>query len=200
MNARRLLPLLFLALSLCACAAPRNNVVLLLPDPDGHVGHVEVRNAAGAAQLDKAGDAVRIPGPGIAPTAPAALAPEERERLFGAAERALPERPARFVQYFESDSTRLTRESQALLAEVLATARRRDSRDVSVVGHASRQGDEALNIALSRRRAEHVRDLLVKAGLEPYSLEVTSHGSANPLVQSRRHNEPRNRRVEVTVR
>jgi len=200
MNARPLLPLLLLALFLLpGCAKPRN-VVQLLPDPDGHVGQVVVTNQAGSAQLVQAGAAVRVADAKSAPTAPEALSTEESEALFGMARRALPEKPVRFILYFDSETTRLTPESQALVPKVLATAKERDSHDIAVVGHASAAGDANYNIEISRRRAESVRKLLVKAGLPPEGIEVASHGSANPLVISSNPHEPKNRRVEITVR
>lgn len=200
MTARPLvLPLLLALLLLPGCAKPRN-VVQLVPDPDGHVGQVVVTNQAGSAQLVQAGTAVRVADAKSAPSAPEALSAEESEALFGAARRALPEKPVRFILYFDSETTRLTAESQALVPKVLATAKERDSRDIAVVGHASAAGDANYNIEISRRRAESVRKLLVKAGLTPEGIEVASHGSANPLVSSGNPHEPRNRRVEITVR
>lgn len=194
-----LLAALVLLPLLAGCGKPRN-VVLLLPDADGHVGQVSVTNTAGEARLTQAGTAVRVAGAKSAPAAPEALSEAETEALFGPARRALPEKPVRFVLYFDSETTRLTRESQLLLPQVLAAAKERDSRDIAVVGHASAAGDAGYNIDISRRRAESVRRLLVKAGLPPEGIEVASHGSANPLVVSANPHEPRNRRVEVTVR
>lgn len=200
MRARPLLLLLLLAfLTLPGCAKPRN-VVQLMPDPDGHVGQVVVTTQAGSAQLVQSGSAVRVADAKSAPSAPETLSAEESETLFGAARRALPVKPVRFILYFDSETTRLTPESQALVPKVLATAKERDSRDIAVVGHASAAGDANYNIEISRRRAESVRKLLVKAGLTPEGIEVASHGSANPLVVSGNPHEPRNRRVEITVR
>ena len=188
----------FLLLSATACA--QKSVVLLLPDPGGHVGTVTVTNEKGAQTLTLAGTATRIESGKTAPEAPAALSAEEQEKLFGAALRALPPPPVRFLLYFTSDGVQLTPESQALLPKVLATTRERMPLDVSVVGHASAIGDEKYNVELSHRRAVTVRDLLVKVGVPREAFEVTSHGSRNPLVISSNPNEPKNRRVEVTVR
>jgi len=203
MNARgqilSLLAILMLAGLLAACAKPRN-VVQLLADPDGHVGVVRVHTAMGEAELKQAGCAVRVADEKSAPTAPEDLTEAESDALFGMAKRALPTKPVTFRLYFENEGTRLTPESLALLPKVLETARERASKDISVVGHASRQGDEGLNIALSRRRAEYVAVQLEKAGIDRADLDITSHGSANPLIISRRMNEPKNRRVEITVR
>ena len=194
---RTTLPLCLLLLA--ACAKP-TNVAQLLPDPDGHVGVVHVTTRGGALDLTGSGDAVRIGDADKAPGPTIRLTDAEAEQLFGAAERALPDRPVKFLLYFENEGTRLTPESHALLPQVLATVRRRGSRDVAVVGHASKQGDERLNIDLARRRAEVVAGLLKNAGLSAADIEVTSHGSANPLVVNHRKNDPRNRRVEITVR
>ncbi|PKN09752.1 MAG: OmpA family protein [Deltaproteobacteria bacterium HGW-Deltaproteobacteria-8] len=198
MRAARLLPLLLFVLVLSACGKSKN-VVLLLPDPDGHVGSVVVTNAQGSQVLTQAGTATRT-APKAAPTPPEVLSAQEQEELFGPALRALPTRPVRYILYFMSDGVQLTSESKAQLPQVLDTARERQSRDIAVVGHASKAGDEGYNIELSRRRAETVRKLLVKDGLPQEAFEVTSHGSANPLVQSSNPHEPKNRRVEITIR
>ena len=51
------------------------------------------------------------------------------------------------------------------------------------------------------RRAQAVAALLTKEGIDPSILEITSHGKDNPLVPTADQVfEPRNRRVEVTVR
>ncbi|MBU1230033.1 MAG: OmpA family protein [Proteobacteria bacterium] len=198
MSSQRLLSFLVAVLLISACGKNRN-VVLLLPDPDGHVGSVVVQNDLGSQTLAQAGTATRL-SPKAAPSAPETLSPAEQEQLFGPAQRAMPSRPVKFILYFVSDSVQLTSESQALLPTVLASAAERKTQDIAVVGHSSKSGDEAYNMDLSRRRAETVRRLLVKSGLEPGIFEVTSHGSANPLILSASPHEPRNRRVEVTVR
>lgn len=188
---------LFSVLLLSGCGS--KNVVLLLPDPDGHVGSVVVTNAQGSQVLTQAGTATRI-APKAAPSKPEALSAAETEQLFGPAKRALPAKPVRYVLYFVSDGVQLTPESRADLPKVLATVRERESHDISVVGHASKAGDEAFNLDLSRRRAEAVRKILVKDGLPPEIVEVTSHGSANPLVVNNNPYEPKNRRVEISIR
>ena len=201
MRTARLIPLALFALlsvqMLSGCGT--KNVVLLLPDPDGHVGSVVVTNDQGSQTLTQAGTATRI-GSKAAPSKPEILSAAETEQLFGQAQRALPAKPARYILYFESDGVLPTPESKADLPKVLATVRERQSHDISVVGHASKAGDEAFNLDLSRRRAEAVRKILVKDGLPAGIIEVTSHGAANPLVISNNPHEPRNRRVEITIR
>jgi len=121
--------------------------------------------------------------------------------LAGPALAALPKPPARFILYFEHDSADLTAESQALLQKVLGTIRDRAPVDVSVVGHTDTVGKKEYNYALSLRRAKTVASFLIKKGVDPSVLHITSHGKDNPLVPTGDQvPEPRNRRVEITVR
>ena len=62
-------------------------------------------------------------------------------------------------------------------------------------------GDPRANLALGLKRAISVRNMLVAAGLAPSTIEVASHGEADLLVKTPDNTpEPRNRRVEITVR
>jgi len=70
-----------------------------------------------------------------------------------------------------------------------------------VVGHTDTMGDAKTNLALGLKRAISVREILVQAGLAAGTVEVTSHGEADLLVKTANNTpEPRNRRVETTVK
>jgi outer membrane protein OmpA-like peptidoglycan-associated protein len=70
-----------------------------------------------------------------------------------------------------------------------------------VVGHTDTVGDKLYNYKLSLKRARALASLLVSKGVDRSILEITSHGKDNPLVPTGDQvSEPRNRRVEVTVR
>jgi outer membrane protein OmpA-like peptidoglycan-associated protein len=131
---------------------------------------------------------------------------EEREinDVFGAALSALPDPSSRFISfilYFENDTTALTPESKALLAEVLTMIRNLKSNEVYVMGHTDLVGTETYNARLSSRRANSVRDLFVSRGIEPDTLFVSFYGKTRPLVPTENEvPEPRNRRVEVFLR
>jgi outer membrane protein OmpA-like peptidoglycan-associated protein len=72
---------------------------------------------------------------------------------------------------------------------------------VLVIGHTDTVGTRASNIVLGMRRAELLRKLLVEAGLDSSLIEIASHGEADLLVPTGDEvAEPRNRRVEITVR
>jgi outer membrane protein OmpA-like peptidoglycan-associated protein len=201
------------ALLLAACAATRpqasapppppepKNAVVLLADADGKVGQVIVSNPAGSTTLDRAMTATRILDVGSAPTAPATMSAAEVEATFGAALSAQPPPPRHFILYFEPASSDLTAASRSEFPLIVAAVREYASVDTSVVGHSDTAGDARANLELSLRRALAVGALLVAEGLDAASLDITSHGEANPLVATGDNvSEPRNRRVEVTVR
>jgi OOP family OmpA-OmpF porin len=61
-------------------------------------------------------------------------------------------------------------------------------------------GTDAYNKALSLRRAQAVRDYLVKAGLPAGILSVEGHGKSLPLVRgSSEAARAKNRRVELGI-
>jgi len=183
-----------------AAAEPRN-AVLLLSDADGKTGRVVVTNQAGSRTLDRAGTATRILDAATAPTEPAAMDAAEIEATFGAALSAQPPAPRHFTLYFEQGSTTLTPGSRGEVPVIVETVREYASVDTSVVGHSDTSGDARTNMELSLRRALAVGALLTAGGIDPGALDITSHGEADPLVPTGDNvAEPKNRRVEVTVR
>jgi outer membrane protein OmpA-like peptidoglycan-associated protein len=84
---------------------------------------------------------------------------------------------------------------------VLETIRERAPVDISVVGHTDTVGKKEYNYGLSMKRAKAVASILVAKGIDPSVIDITSHGKDNPLVPTGDQvPEPRNRRVEITVR
>ncbi len=83
----------------------------------------------------------------------------------------------------------------------MAAIQARESVDVSVVGHCDTMGDDQYNLKLSRQRAAGVARWLIDHKVSPGIIEITSHGKRRLLVPTGDQvAEPRNRRVEVTVR
>ena len=122
-------------------------------------------------------------------------------RVFGDTLAALPLAPQSAVLYFRFESDQLTPESEALLPKVLEAAVSRPAPEVLVVGHTDTAGDPASNRTLGLNRAAAVRGLLVNAGLDAALVDVVSHGESVLLVVTPDDTpEPRNRRVEITVR
>jgi outer membrane protein OmpA-like peptidoglycan-associated protein len=180
---------------------PGQTLTVLLPDSDGNtVGRATVSNASGRANLETARDSTLVSA--SEPPAPVAVLSEsEIRRIFQDALSALPLPPQRFTLYFRFESNELTDESRAMLPEIRKAITERPVPDLVVVGHTDTTGTRAANFALGRTRALMVRALLVAAGLDPAVIDVTSHGESEPLVQTADGTpEPRNRRVEISVR
>lgn len=200
--------LVLLALQGCASAPapPAPAIVLiLLPDDAGHAGPIMVSGAGGELVLTRAGDAVRVSTRPEQPTAPFAMPPDDVARVFGPAIAARPGPPARFLLYFEDDSDILTAESRTRLGEVVRSVVDRRAVDVSIVGHTDTVGTRAYNFRLGLRRAlrvqEAIRALPVDEAIVQPTIRVDTHGKDAPLVATGDNvAEPRNRRVEVTVR
>jgi outer membrane protein OmpA-like peptidoglycan-associated protein len=174
---------------------------VLAPDDQGRGGAITVENEKGSQTLDKEGQGVVVGGPGQAPEAPREVAPEDMKKWFGAAMEAAPEPPRVFTLLFFTGTADLTPESEEKVPGILAAIRERDSKDISVVGHSDRKGSEEMNWKLSLERAQAVHGILVERGVPETIIETTSHGENNPVVPTADDvSEPRNRRVEVTVR
>jgi outer membrane protein OmpA-like peptidoglycan-associated protein len=179
-------------------------MIVLLPDQDGKGGVITVTTKGGSQILDKPGYAIEVEDLNKPPIAPKRVEEKEITDVFAPALSALPDAANRFILfilYFERDTTKLTHESNDLLAEVQRTIKSRKSKEVYVVGHTDLVGTEAYNARLSSRRANYVRDLLVSSGIKPKTLFVSFYGKARPLVPTKDEvPEPRNRRVEIIVR
>jgi outer membrane protein OmpA-like peptidoglycan-associated protein len=179
---------------------PRDTVVLVPDDEDGSVGRLQITAGAATVELTHANEAT-FAASGHAPSAPTIMPEDEVQRLFGAAVSAQPEAPRHFNLYFELGGDTLTAESNAMVAEVIATVKARPAPEVSAAGHTDTTGAADANVQLALRRAEVIRNLLVAAGLERGLIEVISYGESSPLVATPDNTaEPRNRRVEVAIR
>lgn len=66
-----------------------------------------------------------------------------------------------------------------------------------VEGHASTEGHEVYNVALSQKRAQSVVAYLNKQGVESSKVEVLAYGSSKPLINGNKEEQAPNRRVEI---
>jgi len=179
----------------------KQNVFVLLPDPDGRPGGITVGNSAGSQVLGEPYQAIRVERSDLAPSPPFAMDQADVRRRFGAALDILPAREVQFMLYFQTSTDVLTAESEALLPAIFDAIRERHSTDVAVTGHTDTTGDPASNYQLGLRRAQMVAGFLTARGLAASDLFVASHGEADLLVKTARGvAEQRNRRVEVIVR
>lgn len=187
-------------LLLVGCARPmRDDLYVLMPDKDGKTGVLSVESGGQQAVLDKPFASARVTEPGR--VAVGAVTEQEARRAFGAALDAQPARPISFLLYFLEGRDELTPDSRLLLGRIVDEIARRPAPEIVVIGHTDRVGAVPFNDALSFRRAERVRDELVKVGIAAERIRVEGRGEREPLVPTVDEvAEPRNRRVEISVR
>jgi outer membrane protein OmpA-like peptidoglycan-associated protein len=183
---------------------PKEDVFILLPEPDGKVGAIRVTNAGGSQILDKSGDTTRVKDFNRPPSAPQPLDEKEIGGIFAEAIAAQPDLSPRFVSFtlwFESDKTKLTDPSKKALPEILRAVKIRQSREIHIVGHTDRVGTDLHNLKLSSRRANFVKDFFLSKGIKSSVLLVSALGESKPLVYTEDGvAEPINRRVEIMIR
>ena len=101
---------------------------------------------------------------------------------------------------FEFDKAELRPEDRELLSRIAGILMTSHDYTISVNGHTDDVGSEAYNRTLSERRAQAVRDYLVRSGLSAEILSVEGHGKALPLVPGRSDAaRAKNRRVELGI-
>jgi outer membrane protein OmpA-like peptidoglycan-associated protein len=182
---------------LAGCAS--RDLVVVLPERDGHVGAVMV-GPAGPDQvvLDRAYAAAH-PGPNGARPFTSNSAKVDRE--FGPALAALPAPPATFRLYFLNDSTEMTPNARENFEKVFAEIAHRPAPEIVVTGHTDTVGKPEDNDKLSYDRAAAIAELFAARGVPRDSITVAGRGDRELLIPTADQvPEPRNRRVEITVR
>ena len=180
-----------------------DEMVVLLPGADGKTGALVVTHAGHEATLDNAYATARVKDPGQLERSQAdATAVRE---AFAPALSAQPPRPVTFTLYFLGDSDNFTPESKVELQKIFPEIAAHPAPEIVVIGHTDRVGTVPYNDALSLRRAERVRNDLVQylrqVGIAPERITVAGRGEREPIVPTEDEVvEPRNRRVEFTVR
>jgi outer membrane protein OmpA-like peptidoglycan-associated protein len=176
-----------------------DELVVVLPSADGHVGSVLVERQRQKVVLNQAYAASRIVD-GSVPQAGRLSAGDVRAD-FAAVLMALPDRPKSFRVYFLEGTDEFTAESRVEFDRILLELSGRGAPDVVVTGHTDRVGNTPYNDRLSLQRAERVRGELVRLGIPESRIRIAGRGEREPLIATDDEiPEPRNRRVEINVR
>jgi outer membrane protein OmpA-like peptidoglycan-associated protein len=185
-------------LVLTGCAT-RNDLVVLLPGKGPTPGAVTVTSGEETRTLDQPYAAASVSRPGS--VSGEKTSEGEVRKTFGPALEAQPGRPVSFYLYFLRDTDQFTPESQQVVTQIFAEIARRPAPEIVIIGHTDRVGSVQYNDTLSLRRAERVRDELVKRGIPKARILVAGRGAREPEVTTPAGvSEPRNRRVEINVR
>ena len=123
------------------------------------------------------------------------------ERLFGDVLEACRPPPRHFTLYFKFESEELTDESRRLVQDVLQAVKSAPVPDVVAIGHTDTTGTTASNVELGTAPRQRRAGAAGQRRPDAAAVDVASHGEAELLVQTADGVfEPRNRRVEITVR
>lgn len=187
-------------LLLSACGAPKN-LFVLMPNSDGTVGKISVKNDAGEQIVTSAGTGVKVKGVDTAPAPPKPVSDKYVQETFMNAINATPQPAIRFSLQFEFGTTILIETSQALLPEIIVTVKEWEHCDVRIIGHADAMGPTPENWELGLQRAKTVKQILVDQGIDTDRIEAISHGETDLLISTPDGvGEPKNRRAEVFVK
>ena len=102
--------------------------------------------------------------------------------------------------HFSLDSSELNADSREALAANSEIMRAHAGLSVDIEGHCDDRGTTDYNLALGQKRAESIRDYLVRQGISKARLTATSYGKERPLATG--HTETawsQNRRAEFRV-
>jgi hypothetical protein len=102
-----------------------------------------------------------------------------------------------FVVFFLSKSTTLSAEAKFVISQVPAVLAERPGH-VQIEGHSD--GSEGEDLTLSERRADAVKDELIRLGVETDAIEAKGYGFAQPSKETASGTpEPVNSRVVILV-
>jgi OmpA-OmpF porin, OOP family len=174
--------------------------VTLLPDSSGSVGAVVIKTTTEEQRLDTA-----FATADVTPKGRIILGRDDAAAVrakYATTLAALPPKPVSFTVYFVFGSDiELTPESRPVLDQLKAALLSRPAPEIMVIGHTDRVGKLEDNDALSLRRAQSVRSILVALGLLEATFEVAGRGEREPLVPTADDvAEEKNRRVEINLR
>ena len=86
------------------------------------------------------------------------------------------------------------------LSSVVTLLKKQLHRKIRIEGYTDSSGSESVNLDLSQRRADAVRDFLIENGISPRRITARGYGEATSVASNTTIAEQReNRRVEVSV-
>ena len=100
--------------------------------------------------------------------------------------------------FFDFDKYELKPESFPELNRLVKLLKENKEIKVRIEGHTDIVGTDAYNLTLSRKRAEAVRNYLVRHGISKKRIKVKGYGSSKPIADnSTEEGKAKNRRVEI---
>ena len=108
--------------------------------------------------------------------------------------------PPSFMVFFDWDRSNLSQQALTTIQQAANAFKTKGNARITATGHTDTSGPEAYNMALSLRRANAVKDALVRDGVPAQAITVVGMGEKGLLVPTGDNvREPQNRRVEIVI-
>ena len=108
--------------------------------------------------------------------------------------------PPSFMVFFDWDRSNLSQQALTTIQQAANAFKSKGNARITATGHTDTSGPESYNMALSLRRANAVKDALVRDGVPAQAITVVGMGEKGLLVQTGDNvREPQNRRVEIVI-
>ena len=174
--------------------------LVVLADNGKTQNAVVIKSGEHEAKLDKVGATVSLQE-GEKPSDIRMMSKEEMNRRFGDVVKAEPLKAKKIILYLNEYNTDLNDNSKADMDLVIKTINDRVPCMVDIIGHTDTTGDSDINIKLSLKRANLVKELLKQKGIDVSSFSVKGYGEEDLLIPTKDNmKEPKNRNVEVFIK
>jgi OOP family OmpA-OmpF porin len=139
---------------------------------------------------------IQRPAPAVTEEAPApALEPVTALPVDNSA--PLKAEDAMYLVFFDFDSSTVAGGGDSVLNSVVEEIKARGLKNIKLIGHADTSGSDEYNDKLAMKRAQSVKDALIKRGIST-GITLESRGESELLVEtSDGVREPANRRVQI---
>jgi len=105
-----------------------------------------------------------------------------------------------YMVFFDWDRSNLSEQALNTIRQAANAFKTKGNARITATGHTDKSGPESYNMALSLRRANAVKDALVRDGVPAQAITVVGMGEKGLLVQTGDNvREPQNRRVEIVI-
>lgn len=102
--------------------------------------------------------------------------------------------------YFDTNKSELKPESNEAMDRLLALLALNDELKIEIHGHTDDVGEEESNMTLSQARANAVKDVLIKRGINPERISAIGFGESKPVADnSTSQGRAKNRRTEFVI-
>jgi len=105
-----------------------------------------------------------------------------------------------YLVFFDFNKSDITAEAGKIITAAATNAKSSNATSIQLTGHTDTTGSDKYNQALSLRRANAVKAVLIKQGIPADEISVIGKGKSEPLVQTKDGvREPQNRRLQILL-